>query len=238
MNIIKHLLIAIVAAWLPLAASAQDGGELTVSAVATYVDSLGVLKEVTSIDNGEAPLEVTFIPQVANLGNRTPAYEWHFARTGEEGELMVRYEEQTTYRFMESGNYSVTLRVTFAGDDTEYLASPITITILDSKLEFPNGISPNRDGYNDELKPKEGYRSIVEFHAYIFNRWGQKLYEWTDVNGSWDGTYKGKVVKDGVYYLLVKAKGADGHVYNLRQDVNVLTGHTNDDGSSTTGATP
>ena len=66
------------------------------------------------------------------------------------------------------------------------------------------------------------YRSIVEFHAYIFNRWGQKLYEWTDISSGWDGTYHGSPVKDGVYFVLVNARGADGKVYDIRRDVNLI----------------
>ena len=49
------------------------------------------------------------------------------------------------------------------------------------------------------------------------------------MGGEWDGTYNGKVVKDGTYFLLVKAKGADGRKYNIRKDVNVLTGFTERD---------
>ena len=63
-----------------------------------------------------------------------------------------------------------------------------------STLVFPNAFSPNNgDDLNDVFKAKE-YRSIIEFHAYIFNRWGQKLYDWTDPDGGWDGTYNGKDV--------------------------------------------
>ena len=32
------------------------------------------------------------------------------------------------------------------------------------------------------LKAKKGFKSIVEFHAVIFNRWGQKLFEWNNPN--------------------------------------------------------
>lgn len=76
-----------------------------------------------------------------------------------------------------------------------------------SSLLMPNAFSPNGDGINDIYKPKDGYRNIEEFHAYIYNRWGQKLYEWTDPATGWDGTYRGKPVKEGVYFCLVKAKG-------------------------------
>ena len=87
---------------------------------------------------------------------------------------------------------------------------------------MPNAFSPNGDGVNDIYKAKDNHRSIVEFHAYIFNRWGVQLFDWTDINGGWDGTYKGSPVADGVYFCLVKAKGADGKTYNIRKDVNIL----------------
>ena len=94
-----------------------------------------------------------------------------------------------------------------------------------SSLLMPNAFSPNGDGINDIYKPKSGYQNITEFHAYIFNRWGQKLFEWTDPATGWDGTYKGSPVKDGVYFCLVKAKGADGKIYNFKKDVNLLRGY-------------
>jgi gliding motility-associated-like protein len=90
---------------------------------------------------------------------------------------------------------------------------------------MPNAFSPNGDNHNDEYKAKE-YQSIVEFHAYIFNRWGQKLFEWSDPAKGWDGTYNGSPVKDGVYFVVIKARGADGIVYNIRKDVNLLRGFT------------
>ena len=65
---------------------------------------------------------------------------------------------------------------------------------------------------------------MVEFKATIYNRWGQKLYEWTDPNDGWDGTFHGHPVKDGVYYVNVNAKGADGVKYHIRRDVNLLRG--------------
>ena len=112
---------------------------------------------------------------------------------------------------------------------------PLRVTISESKLEMPNAFSPNGDGINDIYKAKDGYQSLTEFHAYIFNRWGQKLYEWTTPADGWDGKYKGKDVAQGVYYVLVKAKGADGKTYNIKRDVNLLRGYT--EGTNTGGGT-
>ena len=44
----------------------------------------------------------------------------------------------------------------------------------------------------------------------------------------WDGTYNGKPVKAGVYFVVVKAKGADGIDYEFRKAVNLLRGYNED----------
>lgn len=94
----------------------------------------------------------------------------------------------------------------------------------ESKLVMPNAFTPNGDGHNDIYKAKT-YQNLTEFHAYIFNRWGQKIYEWTDPAGGWDGTQKGHDATAGVYYVLVKARGTDDVIYNIRKDINLLRGN-------------
>ena len=108
----------------------------------------------------------------------------------------------------------------------------MSVTISQSKMDVPNAFSPNGDGINDIFKVKDGYQSLTEFHAYIFNRWGQKLYEWSDPAGGWDGTFNGHEAKQGVYFVLIKAKGADGIQYNIKRDVNLLRGYTENNSSS------
>ena len=103
---------------------------------------------------------------------------------------------------------------------------PFICSVASSRLEMPNAFSPNGDGINDIYKAKEGWQSIVEFKAIIFNRWGQKIYEWDDPAGGWDGRHNGRDVSDGVYYCLVKARGADGIRYSIKRDVNLLRGYT------------
>jgi len=220
-----------------LAIVAVQGYAQKVVPTATYIDNKQLLVETKENFEAEAPLDVTFRANPEDIGDHTAAYEWHFRKEGEEQDMMVRYEEDTQYTFTTSGAYTITLKARLTDIEHDMDSVSIKITILDSKLEFPNAFSPNGDGHNDTFGAKEGYRSIVEFHAYIFNRWGQKLYDWTDPAGSWDGTYKGRPVKQGVYFVLVKAKGADGHEYNIRRDVNLLRGYTegsNDSGTTTT----
>lgn len=212
----------------------------SVSPTAVYTDADGVLQETTKIEDGEAPLDVTFRANPLEMDDITPSYVWHFRREGDETDLLVRYEEDTEYRFVESGTFYVSVAA-YNGEELVDSGS-VTVIISESRLDFPNAFSPNDDKINDIYGAKgvnnpesQGHwKSIVEFHGYIFNRWGQKLFEWTDVSKGWDGTYKGNPVKEGVYYLLVKAKGADGKKYNIRKDINLLRGYIEGDSSNST----
>ena len=209
-----------------------------VSPKAIYTDADGNIQEVTTIDNGEAPLEVTFKAYPEDMDDLTPSFVCRFHRQGDETDLMVRYEEDTFYRFTESGTFDVSLAA--YNGETLLDSASVQVTISESRLEFPNAFSPNDDKINDiygargvnNPEAQGHWKSIVEFHGYIFNRWGQKLFEWTDVSKGWDGTYKGNPVKEGVYFLLVKAKGADGKKYNIRKDINLLRGYIERDGSA------
>lgn len=227
-----YILLAIL--FFCLGASAQDTYP-TINPSATYTDSNGEEQSSTSITES-APLTVNFSSGTENADGWTPHYEWHFYLQGQrDSPFLVRYDENTDYTFTNAGAHFVELWATFVnGTDTvaytdEYWttgATPITVSIYESKLEFPNAFSPNGDGINDIYKAKEGYRSIVEFQATIFNRWGQKIYSWNDPAGGWDGKHNGKDVKQGVYYVLVKARGADGRKFNIKKDVNLLRGYT------------
>ncbi len=184
--------------------------------------------------SGSAPLTGRFYANPENTAGYTTYYEWRFTLEGETEPYIIRYEQDTEYTFTTAGVHNIVLYATFTkGTETiEYTqeywadATPLRVTISESKLDMPNAFSPNGDGINDIYKAKEGYQSLVEFHAYIFNRWGQKLYEWTDPAGGWDGTHNDKEVKDGVYFVLVNARGADGRTFNIKKDVNLLRGYT------------
>lgn len=221
---INRFFLTALAVFLPVWCLAQDSYPY-VSPTATYLNDEGEETESTDNITGQAPLTVTFHANPSDIDGHTPSYEWHFRMEGESTDMMVRYEEDTEYTFTTAGVTRVTLYFKPDVGEEALDSTVFTVTVSESKLIFPNAFSPNGDDINDKFKAKE-YQSLVEFHAYIFNRWGQKLYEWTDPSEGWDGTYNGKDVKEGVYFLLCKAKGADGREYNIRKDVNLLRGYT------------
>ena len=240
----KHILFLFLSL-LPFLAWAQIP---TVDPVGTFYSTNEDGEEETGDVNGtvrSVPFRVVFTanPTIPDGYKSQVWYEWTMWKSDEPGNILLRRNDETLeYEFRESGSFVVQLRAIFYGEegvneDYEFPQDDedkklITFTVSESKLEFPNAISPNGDGRNDELKPKEGYKSIISFHAAVFNRWGQKLYSWDDIHGSWDGKQGGKRVKDGVYFLVVSAKGGDGIDYNIKKAINVISGYNNDEGQT------
>lgn len=239
----KHIYIFLSLLLVALPGTLHADDTPTISPTATYTTSDGDI--TTSDTTASAPLVGTFKANTSNLGDYQAYYEWRFYTSNVDDPYIIRYTEDTDFTFTSSGITYIVLYATFVSATTtdtiaytsDYWgneATPLKVTISESKLEFPNAFSPNGDGINDIYKAKEGYTSIVDFHAYIFNRWGQKIYEWTDPAGGWDGQFNGHNVKQGVYYVLVKAKGADGISYEIKRDVNLLRGFSESSSSSST----
>lgn len=228
----KTIVILFISALCSCCVAMADNDYPSISPTATFITDVGETVETSY--SGSAPLQARFAANPANVGGWTAHYEWRFTKDSESTPYLIRYEENTEYTFTQAGSHRIVLYAVFVhGNDTvayteDYWneTGPIVVSISESKLEMPNAFSPNGDGINDVYKAKSGYQSIVEFHAAIYNRWGQKLYEWTDPAGGWDGKYNGHDVKQGVYFVQVKAKGADGRKFNIKRDVNLLRGYT------------
>ena len=224
---------------------AQDDPRPTINPTAIFVNTSGEEQE-TNEYSGSAPIVGKFYANPSDVEGWNEYYEWRFTKEGDTSDepYLIRYEQDTEYTFSDAGSHKIVCYALFTqGKDTiafteEYWTSeqePIRITISESKLDMPNAFSPNGDDINDIYGAKEGWQSIVEFRAIIFNRWGQKIYEWTDPAGGWDGTWNGRDVKQGVYFVDVQAKGADGRRYHIRRDVNLLRGFREKDSSTSSG---
>ena len=78
----------------------------------------------------------------------------------------------------------------------------VTVEVeVDEILGVPSAFSPNNDGKNDILRVLgDGIQSM---NFRIFNRYGQLVYESTDQDEGWDGTFNGDRLNQGVFaYIL------------------------------------
>lgn len=129
-------------------------------------------------------------------------------------------EQDFNYTFTEEG----TVYVRFIGSNSdgscEAVGDTYTVSIGASELQIPNAFSPNDDGINDMWKVS--YRSLLDFHCWIFDRNGHQLFEFTDPSSGWDGKHNGKTVSPGVYYYVITATGSDGKRYKQSGDINII----------------
>ncbi|MBW6484058.1 MAG: gliding motility-associated C-terminal domain-containing protein [Vicingaceae bacterium] len=91
---------------------------------------------------------------------------------------------------------------------------------LKPTIYIPNVFTPNNDGINDIFEVKGSYIENIE--VTIFNRWGNELYTWKDINDGWDGNYKGELVPDGTYFYLINVEFENREKKNLTGSVTLL----------------
>jgi gliding motility-associated-like protein len=73
---------------------------------------------------------------------------------------------------------------------------------LTSTIYAPNAFTPNIDGKNDVFYIEGTGINTIEI--FIFNRWGELIYESDDMSEGWDGTYEGLKAQLDVYVWMVK----------------------------------
>ncbi|MCB9046428.1 MAG: gliding motility-associated C-terminal domain-containing protein [Chitinophagales bacterium] len=94
------------------------------------------------------------------------------------------------------------------------------IVINDSYLDLPNAFTPGRRT-NGTLKiVRRGIAELKEFAVY--NRWGVKVFETSDINEGWDGTYNGASQPTGVYIYTIKAVTPSGHAIQKQGNITLL----------------
>ena len=87
----------------------------------------------------------------------------------------------------------------------------------------PNTFTPDGDEHNQDWGISVEGLDIYNFELFIFNRWGQIVWESHDTSSKWDGTYNGEVVQAGTYVWKASGKDTlnDGK-YEFNGYINVL----------------
>jgi len=146
-----------------------------------------------------------------NLTTNGYVYDWFF---GDGASSMLMHP---THVFDSTGVYFVTLIAEDAKGCVDSITKPIFIQ-KEIYVYIPNSFTPNSNCINDYFSGN--FIGIKSIEIYIFNRWGEQIFDSKDLNFQWDGTYKGLDVMEGTYTWYLKFKIGSGNT-------NVLTGHVN-----------
>ena len=176
--------------------SNTDSVTITIGGVVAVIDATPLA--------GVIPLNVTL--GASNSTGAITGYQWDFENDGNIDDVQV--STGTTYNSM--GTYTVMLIVTNGScSDTAYV---IIDAFGESAILIPNVFTPNGDGQNDVFTVDGVNLESVE--GEIFNRWGQKMFSWSNIKGHWDGrTLAGEEAPDGTYFYIITAIGVDGTEY-------------------------
>ena len=190
-----------------------------VKAVNLHLTSLATARENDPAGNNELnrPTEQDIITattsadysgalEVAFYSNPTPAalyYSWTIYKASDV--IMTRNDRDIRSVFEEPGSYRVVCKVNndFCVSDS----MEMKVNISESYLRVPNVFTPDGNGQNDEFRV--AYRSLREFHCWVYNRWGKLVYDWTDPSKGWDGTINGRPASEGAYFYVIRALGTD-----------------------------
>jgi gliding motility-associated-like protein len=77
---------------------------------------------------------------------------------------------------------------------------------------IPNAFTPNGDRDNDVFRvPPAINFDLSDF--VVYNRWGTKIFETSDITQGWDGTYQGNKCDVGTYVYIITGSNAKGKVF-------------------------
>lgn len=99
----------------------------------------------------------------------------------------------------------------------------VTVNVeVKTLLLVPNAFTPNQDGLNDVFRIIKTLNIERVYDVFVFNRWGNKVFEGHDENAFWDGTVNGRPADLGVYVYIIRAVTRDGDEVTETGNVTLL----------------
>jgi len=173
------------------------------------------IKTLPTADFSYAPvIPVPNTPiQFTNLSKNADLYDWAF------GDGKGSADVNPSHFYRKTGHYLVCLTARSTEGCADTVCKYVDAEIY-TAADIPTGFSPNGDGNNDVLYVRGG--AIETMDLKIFNRWGQLIFESTDLERGWDGTYQGKPQPMDAYAFVLNVTFVDGTSMQKKGNVTLL----------------
>ena len=120
-------------------------------------------------------------------------WKWNF------GGLDSSIVQHPTYTFpQDTGNYAISLMVTDNNGCTNSITKIVTVK-GEYAVYVPNAFSPDSDNLNDGFSPVGFGVSDKGYSFFIYDRWGELIFETHTKFKAWNGTFENKLVPNDVY---------------------------------------
>ncbi len=145
---------------------------------------------------------------------------WNFGDPSS-GNANTSTQQNPMHMYSNDGQYLVELIVETDHGCRDTTSKEVTIK-PDFTFYVPNVFTPDGDGLNDYF---QGYgTNISEYLMYIFNRWGEQLFETDDYNTPWDGIdpKSNNIYLQDVYVYKIIIKDINGKTHKYYGHITLL----------------
>lgn len=152
------------------------------------------------------PDSVLYLPQAVvspSYQGSAPLAQW----TWDLGDGTQSSLEAPVHAYRHAGTYSLLLR----GYDANGCQVALSRTVEVKRRPYlwvPTAFSPNGDGHNDRWEVQ--VQGLQHLQYWVFNRWGQLVFQGRSHSLAWDGTWEGTPLPQGVYVYRILGVAPDG----------------------------
>ncbi|CAH1000513.1 hypothetical protein LEM8419_01666 [Neolewinella maritima] len=134
---------------------------------------------------------------------------------GQGDQLFTTPLAEFDYRLRDTATLYINQLVSHPSGCQDSITKSISL-YLTNAFTAPNAFTPNGDGVNDQWRPEGYWEGASDYRLRIWNRWGELIFATSDVEGAWDGTFKGSNSPGGGYLWDVAFVNSQGEVESFK----------------------
>lgn len=165
-----------------------------------------------------------FYHRINRTNGTSPADVTLYYDNNIDGNYDIMSQWQNTAQWKNLGTVTTTNNYGLSGltkqAHTDFSTTPFALAEVVPAVFVPNVFSPNGDGNNDVLHVHG--KGIAEMQFIIYDRWGEKVFESTDVNTGWDGGLNGKPMNSAVFVYILKGTFVSGDTFSKKGNITLL----------------
>lgn len=103
------------------------------------------------------------------------------------------------------GTYQVRLGAAGCYDERQIVVEEV----CEARVYAPNAFRPGSNNEENRAFRVASNNYVADFSVFIYNRWGELIYQSTNLDFAWDGTYKGREAPAGTYAYVIRFRTAN-----------------------------
>ena len=156
-----------------------------------------------------------------DLSSNANTWLWDF---GDPLNPSASVQQNPSHTYTDTGMYCITLIIVDPGGVCKDTITKCIRVKAPFTFYVPNAFTPNGDGFNEMFMAMGTY--IKTFDLDIFDRWGNHIFESTDIMKGWDGKVKdgpsNKISQEDVYVWKIRITDANNKQHNYIGHVNLV----------------